>query len=194
MAEQIRIMLTRLNSVRGFKVAQSIKDQIATMANNIREGDTNGTMRAAKEAISAGRNILRAFLRNAVVDRPEKMSYLTREIGIRRVDKCYHEDIVARMESKRRQFEGAVRVETDDDFSVRIATYNEAITSLDEADTEQGLRDRLKLTRDKFKKTANVNGNSAEEAGRSRAATAAQHELVVTQRNQAADEILALIS
>ncbi|OHA88576.1 MAG: hypothetical protein A3C70_01195 [Candidatus Zambryskibacteria bacterium RIFCSPHIGHO2_02_FULL_43_14] len=194
MTEQIRAMLAKLGAVRGFKIGSPIRSHIETMADCVREGDTTGAIKAAKEALSTGRNILRAFLRGAVIDRPEKMSYLTREIGIRRVDKCYHEDIVAHMESRRRKFEEAVHVETDEDFSVRIAMYNEVVVAIEKADEEQGLRDRLKLTRDKFKKTVKISGDSAESVERSKAATDVQRERVAAERNKTADEILTLIS
>ena len=194
LTEKIRMMLETLRSVRGFKIGPPIKNQIAAMADAIRGGDTNDATKAAKEALAAGRNILRAFLWNAVIDRPEKMAYLTREIAARREDKCYHEDIVARMDSKRRKFEEVIRVETDEDFSTRIAAYNEAVVAIEKADEEQKLRDRLNITRDKIRKPSTQKVEVEADRERNQAAAAAQRERIIAEREKVADEIMALVS
>lgn len=186
---QIRIMFEKMNLVRNFKISQSIKDEITSISTCVREGDMKSALKRAKEVLLAGHNILRAFLRNAVVDRPEKMSYLTREIGLRRVEWCYHEDLVATMESMRRKYEEVVLAEGGDpDFTLRITAYNEAIASIEKADHDQELRERLRLSRDKFKKVSKM------AIERDKANASMQRERLIAERNEMADAILKLIS
>src|SRR5690349_6882378 len=92
--EQVTAMLETLSSVREFKIGLPIRENRDNMSKCIREGDTAGAIKFGKELLGAARNILRAFLRNSVIDKPEKMAYFTAEIRSCDINRCHHDDIL----------------------------------------------------------------------------------------------------
>lgn len=196
--DDLRTLVTQMKTVDGFRIGEPITVQVQAMASHIEAGKTQEAVAAGREAISAGRNILGAFLRNSVIDRrpegqPERPAYFTEQIRLRRDDEKYDEDIVAGLESKRKKLEEAVRTETNGTYSARVEAYNTLKKALDDADRMQSQRDNVRRQQDAAAKKQKKRQDDVDATERNKAAAAIQRQQMLASRKQEADDIRNLI-
>lgn len=198
--EDLRGLIGHMKSVDGFRIGEAVKENVNQMAKHVEAGGTAEAVEAGLEALEAGRNILGAFLRHSVIDRkpgddgqPGKDSFFTREIGLRRDDEKFDEDIIAGLEAKRKNLEEVVRTENNSCFTQRIEAYNIAKRSLDDADREQKRRDIVRRQQALHQKRVQNGQKDAETMARNQAAAANQRQQLLEQRKKDADDIRSLL-
>lgn len=168
------------------------------MAAFVTEGNIDSAIKAGIEVLGAGRGVLRAFLRNSVLDqaempnRPAKTARFTLEIRQRvdHRDGPYDGDIIARLEKMREVLEKAVVAETGVVFTERVTAYNAMNDALRSADEKQKQLDRTRLETMRQKvKTADV---LKSRPGQKTKPTM-QRTATIAQREEEAQEILAFL-
>ncbi len=192
--EQLLVLAGILKSIDGFKIGPQVTTPTARMAEAVRQGNYGLAITEAEAALDAGYNIAGAFVRRSVEDYTKNdvptQSRFNREIAIRD-DANMHEDLIARLKSKREELLEAVRVETGREFGKRVAAYNAMVAALAEADDDQSQRDRLGLRADSFKtgRRAQREERLAANGETSRAAARAQ---LLQEQGKMADELAAI--
>lgn len=188
-----------MKSVDGFQISEVVKKAVAEMASFVEAGRKTEAVEVGLEAFEAGRNILAAFLRHSVIDRaetqdqPEKLSFFTQVIGLRRDKEKYDEDIVAGLESKCKKLEEAIRAETNSCFTQRVEAYNVVKRALVSADQEQRRRDRVR-SQQTFKNGPGKKQQDTEATtARNQAAAANQRQQLLEKRKKDADDIRSLL-
>lgn len=194
--EDLRTLIGQMKSVDGFRIGEAVKENVDRMALHVEAGRTAEAAEAGLEALEAGRNILGAFLRHSVIDRkpsddgqPGRDSFFTREIGLRRNDEKFDEDIIAGLEAKHKKLEEVVRTENNGCFTQRIEAYNIAKRALDDADKEQKRRDVVRHQQALHQKRVQNGQKDAEATVRNQAAAANQRQALLEQRKKDADDI-----
>jgi hypothetical protein len=198
--EDLRTLIGAMKSVDGFRIGEAVKENVDRMASHIEAGRTAEAAEAGFEALGAGRNILGAFLRHSVIDRkpgddgqPGKDSFFTREIGLRRDDEKFDEDIIAGLEAKCKNLEEVVRTENNGCFTQRIEAYNITKRALDSSDQEQKRRDTVRHQLSIHQKRVQNGQKDAEATARNQAAAANQRQQLLQQRKKDADDIRSLL-
>ncbi|MBA3732880.1 hypothetical protein H0W91_00715 [Patescibacteria group bacterium] len=152
-----------MKTVSGFRLPDAFQEGLKIMASFVKDGKLNEATKAGKSCLETGRGILRAFLRNSVLDqeeRPGKPAKVARfNVDIKRrasdQDGAYDGDIIARLEKFRGTLEEAVKTETNGVFIQRVSAYNAMVEALKGADVQQKQLDRTRLEtqRQKMKTT-----------------------------------------
>ncbi len=165
--EDLRSLVGAMKSVKSFRINDDLKQGVERVAAHIETGQTDKAMDAALEVMKAGRAILGAFIRNAVMNRtpegqPEQIAPFTLEVE-RLKKNTFDTDIVERVETARKRLEEVVRVESNGTFEQRIPAYNAMRAALESAHAEQNKRDQVRLVQIKAgtrKVTAGENGQN----------------------------------
>ncbi len=189
--EQLLVLAGILKSIDGFKIGPQVTAPTARMAEAVRGGNYGLAITEAEAALDAGYNIAGAFIRRSVEDYTKNdlptQSRFNREIAMRD-DANMHEDLIARLVSKREDLLEAVRQETGREFGKRVTAYNTMVAVLAEVDDDQAQRDRLGLKADSFKtgRRGRREERMAANGETSRAAARAQ---LIEQQGKMADEL-----
>lgn len=149
MTEGLKQLASDMKSIIGFKIDRDVKSGYETIATLIETGQTDQALDKGRETLNAGHAIMRAFIRNSVVNRtpqgePEQVAHFNRTLDLMREDHV-DGDIIDKFEAARKKLEEAVRVETNGTFAMRIAAYNEVKTTLEWARETQQKRDATRL-------------------------------------------------
>ncbi len=195
--EDLRTLIAAMKSVDGFRIREEVAEPVKQMASFLEVGRTDDAIEAGLDAIEAGRNILGAFLRHSAIDREVngemREGFFTREIGRRRDDEKYDEDVVAGLDAKRKALEEAVRTETGDCFDKRVEAYNTAKRALASADQEQERRDRVRSQQTYRNGKAKKEKADTEATALNRAHAENQRQVLLERRKQEADDIRNLL-